>query len=56
MHIAEELQRDVEGLAGKRYMRDGISGYDRWGEQEGSVYLLPQRNSLSNLAFCRGVF
>jgi len=43
MHVAEELQRDVEGLAGKRYMRDGIYGYDRWGEQEGSVYILDQK-------------
>ena len=43
MHVAAELQRDVEGLAGKRYMRDGIYGYDRWGEQEGSVWILDQK-------------
>jgi len=43
MHIAEELKREVEELAGERYQRGGIRGYDRWGEQEGSVYILDQK-------------
>ena len=43
MHVAEELKREVEELAGERYQRGGIRGYDRWGEQEGSVYILDQK-------------
>src|SRR3990172_6062873 len=43
MHIAEELKREVERLAGERYQRGGIRGYDRWGEQEGSVWILDQK-------------
>ena len=43
MHVAEELKREVEKLAGERYQRGGIRGYDRWGEQEGSVYILDQK-------------
>lgn len=43
MHIADELRREVEELAGERYKRGGIAGYDRWGEQEGSVYILDQK-------------
>ena len=43
MHIADELKREVEELAGERYKRGGIAGYDRWGEQEGSVYILDQK-------------
>lgn len=43
MHVADELKREVEELAGERYKRGGIAGYDRWGEQEGSVYILDQK-------------
>jgi len=43
MHVAEELKKEVEELAGERYQRGGIRGYDRWGEQEGSVYILDQK-------------
>jgi len=43
MHVADELQREVEQLTGKRYERDGIPGYDRWGKQQGSVYVQDQR-------------
>lgn len=43
MHIADELKREVEELAGERYKRGGIAGYDKWGEQEGSVYILDQK-------------
>jgi len=43
MHIKEELQEEVRRLAGDRYKRDGIVGYDRWGRQQGSVYIKDQR-------------
>lgn len=43
MHIEELLQQEVEGLAGERYKRKGIAGYDRWGKQQGSVYITDQK-------------
>jgi putative transposase len=43
MHVADELQKEVEQLTGKRYERDGIPGYDRWSKQQGSVYIQDQR-------------
>lgn len=43
MHIEDLLQREVIELAGKRYGRDGIPGFDRWGNQKGSVYIKDQR-------------
>jgi len=43
MHIKDELQREVKQLAGERYKREGIEGYDRWGKQQGSVYIQDQR-------------
>jgi putative transposase len=43
MYVADELQREVEELTGKRYKRDGIPGYDRWSKQQGSVYIQDQR-------------
>jgi transposase-like protein len=43
MHIKEELQKDVIELAGHRYKRDGMSGHDRWGKQQGSIYVQEQR-------------
>ncbi len=43
MHVADELQREIERLTGKRYKRDGMPGYDRWGKQQGSVYIQDQR-------------
>ena len=39
MHVREELEREVERLAGRRYERDGMPGIVRWGSQWGSVYL-----------------
>jgi hypothetical protein len=38
-HVKEVLEEEVRSLAGERYKRQGISGYDRWGNQWGSVYL-----------------
>lgn len=43
MHIEDLLQREVIELAGKRYGRDGLPGFDRWGNQQGSVYIKDQR-------------
>jgi transposase-like protein len=43
MHIKEELQKDVIELAGHRYKRDGMPGHDRWGKQQGSIYVQEQR-------------
>lgn len=47
MHIKEELNEEVRRLAGDRYKRDGIVGYDRRGKQQGSVYIKDQRIDLS---------
>lgn len=43
MHIKDELQREVKQLAGEKYKRSGIDGYDRWGKQQGSIYIQDQR-------------
>lgn len=43
MHIEDLLQRQVIELAGERYKRNGLHGYDRWGRQIGSVYILDQK-------------
>jgi putative transposase len=43
MHVEDELQRDLVELAGHRYKRDGMPGYDRWGKQQGSIYIQEQR-------------
>jgi transposase-like protein len=43
IHIREELQAEVKRLAGDKYKRNGISGYDRWGKQRGSVYVKDQK-------------
>jgi hypothetical protein len=38
--VLEELQADVERLAGARYAREGrLPGHVRWTRQRGSVYL-----------------
>ena len=39
--VGEELQREVQELAGKRYQRGG--DVSRWGSQPGSVYLRDQK-------------
>ena len=40
----EELQADVERLAGARYAREGrLPGHVRWTRQRGSVYLADQK-------------
>lgn len=39
--VGEELQREVQALAGKRYQRGGE--ISRWGSQAGSVYLRDQK-------------
>jgi len=42
-HVKEVLDQEVKRLAGERYKRQGLAGYDRWGSQWGSVYLLDQK-------------
>ena len=42
-HVKEVLEEEVRNLAGERYKRQGIVGYDRWGSQWGSVYLSDQK-------------
>ena len=42
-HVKEVLEQEVKVLAGERYKREGIEGYDRWGKQWGSVYLRDQK-------------
>lgn len=42
--VAEELQREVEGLVGARYSRaEGLQGHYRWGTQQRSIYLADQK-------------
>ncbi|MBI5103339.1 MAG: transposase [Nitrospirae bacterium] len=43
MHALDMIENDVRQLAGERYGRNGIPGYDRWGKQEGSICLHDQR-------------
>lgn len=43
MHVKELLQEEVKQLAGDRYKRNGILGYDRWSKQQGSIYIKDQR-------------
>ena len=42
-HLKEVLEQEVTALAGERYKRQGMAGYDRWGKQWGSVYLRDQK-------------
>jgi len=50
-HVKEVLEEEVRILAGERYRRQGVEGYDRcsavsqpsWGKQWGSVYLRDQK-------------
>ena len=42
-HVKEVLEEEVRHLAGERYERQGIAGYDRWGSQWGSMYLSDQK-------------
>jgi hypothetical protein len=42
-HVKEVLEQEVRSLAGERYKRQGLVGYDRWGKQWGSVYLRDQK-------------
>lgn len=39
LHVKDALEEEVRTLAGKRYKRNGLPGYNRWGKQWGSVYL-----------------
>jgi putative transposase len=42
--VREELQADVERLAGERYVREGrLPGHVRWTSQRGSIYLADQK-------------
>jgi putative transposase len=41
--VKEVLEQEVKALAGERYKREGMEGYDRWGKQWGSVYLRDQK-------------
>jgi len=34
-HVKEVLEQEVRALAGERYKRQGMEGYDRWGKQWG---------------------
>jgi putative transposase len=43
LHVKKLLEEEVRQLAGERYKRGGLPGYDRWGKQGGSVYLLDQK-------------
>jgi len=43
MHALDMIENDVRRLAGDRYGRNGIAGYDRWGRQDGSICLHDQR-------------
>jgi transposase-like protein len=43
MHALEMIENDVRWLAGERYGRTGLPGYDRWGSQQGSICLHDQR-------------
>jgi transposase-like protein len=43
MHALEMIENDVRQLAGERYGRAGLPGYDRWGKQQGSICLHDQR-------------
>ena len=41
--VSEELQADVQRLAGDRYVREGREpGHVRWTAQRGSIYLADQ--------------
>lgn len=42
-HVREVLEQEVRQLAGERYKRNGLPGYDRWGKQGGFVYLSDQK-------------
>ena len=41
--VREVLELEVRQLAGERYKRSGLPGYDRWGKQGGFVYLSDQK-------------
>jgi putative transposase len=43
LHVKKLLEEEVRQLAGEQYKRSGLPGYDRWGKQGGSVYLLDQK-------------
>ena len=43
LHVRKLLEEEVKQIAGERYKRGGLPGYDRWGKQGGSVYLLDQK-------------
>lgn len=38
-YVQDLLEEEVRRLAGEKYKRNGLSGYDRWGRQWGSVYI-----------------
>lgn len=42
-HVREVLEQEVRQLAGERYRRNGLPGYNRWGKQGGFVYLSDQK-------------
>jgi len=48
MAVSEQLEEEVERLAGERYSRTGGNpGHCRWGSQPGSVYLSDQKVGIS---------
>ncbi len=43
MHVKDLLQKEVIELAGEKYKRGGLPGHDRWGKQQGHIYIKDQR-------------
>lgn len=43
IHSLDMIEDDVRRLAGERYKRNGLPGYDRWGSQRGSICLHNRR-------------
>jgi hypothetical protein len=44
MAVAEQLEKEVEELAGEKYSRQGgLPAHYRWGSEERSVYLADQK-------------
>lgn len=43
MHVKDVLQEEVRQMAGDKYKRNGLPGYDRWGSQQGAIYIQDQK-------------
>jgi len=54
--VAEELEREVERVAGAKHSRSGgLPGHYRWGGQAGSVYLADQKVKTTRIPRVRNV-